>query len=200
MLCSTLSGKLAIKHPRLGILVREDGAVFNRVGKSSKYAWTFGSLHKSSGYCRIVIEQRQYRVHRLVLEAFVGNCPDGMTVDHINRNRSDNRLCNLRYATLIEQQTNTIKVDKCLSKYGVRPSRDPKAWKKAYDNTNAQHIKEYSKQVWQTKKDSEYDRWKKYYATHKDEINEKRRLRHKRNRMKGHSDVEASITDPRTPG
>ena len=183
MICSTLSGKMAIKHPQLGVLVREDGAVLNRVGKSSKYAWTFGSLHKQTGYCRIVINQRQYSIHRLVLEAFVGNCPDGMTVDHVNRNRSDNRLCNLRYATLIEQQTNTIKVDKCLSKYGVRPSRDKKSWKKAYDKTNAQHIKEYNKQVWQTKKDSEYDRWKKYYETHKDEINEKRRLR--RERKKG---------------
>lgn len=39
------------------------------------------------------------RVHRLVLQAFVGDCPQGYEVDHINANKQDNRLINLEYVT-----------------------------------------------------------------------------------------------------
>lgn len=39
------------------------------------------------------------RIHRLVLEAFVGECPEGMECAHANGVRTDNRLENLRWAT-----------------------------------------------------------------------------------------------------
>lgn len=39
------------------------------------------------------------RVHRLVLEAFVGPCPDGMEACHNNSISTDNRLENLRWDT-----------------------------------------------------------------------------------------------------
>ena len=39
------------------------------------------------------------RVHRAVLESFVGPCPQGMTACHNNGIRSDNRLENLRWDT-----------------------------------------------------------------------------------------------------
>lgn len=38
-------------------------------------------------------------VHRLVMYAFVGKQPSTVPVDHINNNRVDNRLTNLRYVT-----------------------------------------------------------------------------------------------------
>lgn len=38
-------------------------------------------------------------VHRLVCEAFLGPCPDGQEVCHINGDPADNRLSNLRYGT-----------------------------------------------------------------------------------------------------
>lgn len=38
-------------------------------------------------------------IHRLVMLAFVGECPDGMEVNHKNGVRHDNRLENLEYAT-----------------------------------------------------------------------------------------------------
>lgn len=38
-----------------------------------------------------------YTIHRMVALTFIGPRPDGHSVDHINRNRSDNRLSNLRY-------------------------------------------------------------------------------------------------------
>ncbi len=36
-------------------------------------------------------------VHRMVLETFVGSCPEGLEVSHLNGDNSDNRLSNLRY-------------------------------------------------------------------------------------------------------
>lgn len=41
-------------------------------------------------------------VHRLVLEAFVGPCPEGMECRHLNGDSGDNRLENLCWGTPIE--------------------------------------------------------------------------------------------------
>lgn len=48
-------------------------------------------------------KRRNFSFHNLVAKAFIGEPPDGMEVDHINRQRLDNRLQNLRYVT---HQTN----------------------------------------------------------------------------------------------
>ena len=58
------------------------------------------------GYYRTKIHRKDYRVHILVCLAFHGNGQSGQTVDHINRNKSDNRACNLRWASTSEQVTN----------------------------------------------------------------------------------------------
>jgi len=41
-------------------------------------------------------------VHRLVLEAWIGPCPDGCVTNHKNGNKADNRLENLEYCTQSE--------------------------------------------------------------------------------------------------
>ena len=43
-------------------------------------------------------------VHRLVAAAFLGPCPAGHEVDHVNGRRMDNRARNLRYVTRSENQ------------------------------------------------------------------------------------------------
>ena len=45
-------------------------------------------------------------LHRLVYEAFCGRIPEGCTIDHINQDKSDNRLSNLRAITPSEQNLN----------------------------------------------------------------------------------------------
>jgi hypothetical protein len=42
------------------------------------------------------------KVHRLVLEAFVGPCPEGKECAHDNGVRTDNRLSNLAWKTKLE--------------------------------------------------------------------------------------------------
>ena len=64
----------------------------------SKYIWSY---HKSTGYASTNLEDGKFAAyHYLILE-----CPDGYVRDHINRDRLDNRLCNLR---VVNQKANCI--------------------------------------------------------------------------------------------
>lgn len=50
----------------------------------------------------------RFLVHRLVYEAFYGKIPDGMEIDHIDTNRQNNRVENLRCVTHKENRNNQI--------------------------------------------------------------------------------------------
>ena len=67
------------------------------------------SLHKN-GYTSVELWKqgigKRIRTHKIVCLAFLPNPERKATIDHINRNRQDNRLENLRWATGSEQQLN----------------------------------------------------------------------------------------------
>ena len=64
-----------------------------------------GFVHPS-GYVHINLSsngsKKQVRAHRVVYIAANGHIPDGMVVDHINNDKSDNRICNLQLLTAEE--------------------------------------------------------------------------------------------------
>jgi len=63
-------------------------------------------VNSHTGYATYTLSVKQVvsrvYVHRAVLEAFVGACPPGTEGTHINGDKGDNRLENLRWATHAE--------------------------------------------------------------------------------------------------
>lgn len=75
--------------------------------------WYAGKVLKpgtiGKGYRGVVLPpQRMCRVHQLVMLTFVGPCPEGFEVRHLNNNRSDNRLSNLCYGTPKQNQADRL--------------------------------------------------------------------------------------------
>ena len=88
--------------------VFDDGSIISC--KYNKMREVVQHLNKSSGYkyCKLYVNKRGYTYlcHGLIMKLFVGEPPLGFTVDHINRDKLDNRLSNLRYADRTEQIIN----------------------------------------------------------------------------------------------
>ena len=115
------------RHPYLNCLCRDDGAVYvyGNPGNNDAH-WTFGT--KRGSYLGVCVENKTRSVHRLIAETFIEN-PDGKPcVDHINRNKEDNSVDNLRWVTRVENQANRDCVDRGIERFGVRLKDDPKAW------------------------------------------------------------------------
>jgi len=85
--------------------VSNHGRVRNSKTKRLLSSFTMPTNYKVVGLQNNRI-RKQHGVHRLVMLAFVGQCPPDQTVDHIDRVRSNNVLTNLRYATTQEQHAN----------------------------------------------------------------------------------------------
>ena len=75
---------------------------------------------ETNGYYRICLttdKKRKYLyIHRLIALAFIPNPDNKPFIDHINRNRGDNRIENLRWATRSENRRNRS----CISNTGLQ--------------------------------------------------------------------------------
>lgn len=61
-------------------------------------------------------QTRQFKVHKAVMLAFVGECPNGFEVAHLDGSQENNKLLNLKYAT--PKENNGHKVDHGTQKRG----------------------------------------------------------------------------------
>ena len=57
------------------------------------------SLSEGGRYNTITLQGKTLTIHRLVAGAFIPNTEGKPTIDHISRDKKDNRVCNLRWAT-----------------------------------------------------------------------------------------------------
>jgi len=75
--------------------ITKDGRVWSSISN----IWLKPVL-KSNGYLVVTLSNRKIRgIHCLVLETYIGPCPDGMEACHNNGIKPDNRLENLRWDT-----------------------------------------------------------------------------------------------------
>ena len=77
--------------------------------KKGDIKWVeIGSLHKSSGYYRIKLNKKFYLIHRVMGYAFLGLDIDNPTqiIDHIDRNKTNNNVVNLRIVTKQQNEWN----------------------------------------------------------------------------------------------
>lgn len=94
-------------HPRFpNYIFHSDGTITLRTGIR-----THGSL-ESQNYRVVYIKDSnsrysKQRVHRLIVEAFTGDSIEGKEIDHINGNRQDNRLTNLRIMSIADHRRHT---------------------------------------------------------------------------------------------
>lgn len=114
-------------HPFTGVLVRTDGAVYLRHGRKKIKGWYFGSTN-GSGYKLAFINGKRYSVHRLIAESFIPNPEKKPFVDHLDRNRKNNSVSNLRWVTNSENIQNSKEWDAVEARDGVHHSINPRQW------------------------------------------------------------------------
>jgi HNH endonuclease/NUMOD4 motif len=66
------------------------------------------------GYLNVTLslDDKTYnrRIHRMVIEAFVGHRPTGLDINHIDGNKRNNRISNLEYVTRAENLAHAFKL------------------------------------------------------------------------------------------
>ncbi len=112
---------------RPGYCVGSDGSVWSRFKQVTRGGFGNGfvtiisgiwrrmkTILRKGGYLSVMLvsgERRSgFQVHRLVLEAFIGPCPEGMQACHDpDPTRTNNCLCNLRWGTPKENAADRIR-------------------------------------------------------------------------------------------
>jgi len=95
-----------------GYKISRDGRVYSSKRGGEKELTP--SNHKK-GYLKISLRKNGKRIyeliHRLVYQTFVGEIPKEKVIDHIDRDKRNNNLSNLRLVSYSENSTNSRNVD-----------------------------------------------------------------------------------------
>jgi hypothetical protein len=81
----------------------------------------------SGGYLNVMVDGINYRIHRLIYMMHYGEFPD--VVDHIDGNRTNNKIENLRQATVSQNNFNTkMRIDNSSGYKNISWSKDRNKW------------------------------------------------------------------------
>jgi hypothetical protein len=92
--------KIIHYNPETGIFTR-----LEKTSSNAKRGEILGNIDKVHGYVRIMVGGKRYLAHRLAWFYTHGYWPPN-DIDHINGDKVDNRICNLREATRAENTQN----------------------------------------------------------------------------------------------
>jgi len=106
------------EHPTIvGYLANENGEIA-RIDETSLFPLDTLNIVKqtlnSTGYLMFTCHKKSKIAHRFIYECFYGPIEKGLVIDHINCNRTDNRIENLRKVTAKENNSNPITVKRQL--------------------------------------------------------------------------------------
>ncbi|HEN3329032.1 TPA: HNH endonuclease [Yersinia enterocolitica] len=105
-------GKLRWKIPKGNVLLGEEAGSPN-----------------GEGYLRVGLNCKTYAVHRIAWEIYMGPIPAGMQIDHIDHNRINNKIENLRVVTNEDNCKNrSLQRDNSSGVCGVTWDKSKKKW------------------------------------------------------------------------
>ena len=84
----------------------KNGSLFWKITFNKVKAGDEAGCKLSTGYRAVRINGERHQAHRLIYQMHYGEIPLGMIIDHINCNRADNRIDNLRLCTYTQNVQN----------------------------------------------------------------------------------------------
>lgn len=107
--------------------LKEDFTYNPETGEFIRYDGKFGCINKA-GYCNIFYNKERYYVHRLIWKWWYGEEPEH--IDHINGDKLDNSINNLRSVTHAANRRNSKKDIRNKSGFtGISWSNQDNRWK-----------------------------------------------------------------------
>lgn len=94
--------------------INENGTIFRNVKSKKQLKIKLDFHHSKKGYYMTMVhnpsinegKSKRVMIHRIVAECWLGDCPSGFEVDHIDRNSHNNNFRNLRYVSKSDQMKN----------------------------------------------------------------------------------------------
>ena len=118
-----------------------------------KFGWALKPYSDTGGYLQVDLyennNRKKYLVRRLVAQEFIDNTEDKTDIDHIDRNKQNNCINNLRWALSSENSMNRNKQKPCSSCFkGVSWHKQQQKWRAVINtDTGHKHIGSFASEV-----------------------------------------------------